>query len=125
MRPPRAIRAFAILFVAQGLIAFAAAMGDLPRAQAGWAATFPDLIVTRDFAIVASSARLSIVLIPVALACWRRARMVRGLVPALVVLRVVLARAEMPAVEWLTLVLAIAAAACLFTPGARRWFAQR
>lgn len=124
MRVPKAIRAFAILFVAQGLIAFAAALADLPRAQAAWAGIFPTLTVTRDLAIVASSARLSIVLIPVALACWRRARLVRWLVPAMVALRVVLARADMPAVEWLTLALAIAAAACLFTPGARRWFAR-
>lgn len=123
MRPPWSIRAFAILFVAQGLITFAAALADLPRAQAGWAATFPDLTVTRDFAIVASSARLSIVLIPVALACWRRARLVRWLVPAMVALRLVLVRPDMPPAEWLTLALAVVAGACLFTPGAGRWFA--
>ncbi|WP_126665490.1 hypothetical protein [Croceibacterium ferulae] len=124
MTPPWPIRAFAVLFVVQGLIAFAVAMADVPRAQAGWAATFPDLTVTRDFAIVASSARLSIVLIPVALAWWRRARLVRWLVPAMVALRLLLARSGMPAAEWLTLALALAAAACLFTPGARRWFAR-
>lgn len=123
MRPPRPVQAFAALFVTQGLIAFATAMTDLPRAQAGWAAIFPGVNMTRDFAIVASSARLTIVLVPVALACWRRAPLVRWLVPAMVALRMLLARPDMPAVEWLTLALAAAAAACLFTPGARRWFA--
>jgi len=123
--PPKAIRAFAILFVAQGLIAFVAAVADLPRAQTGWAATFPAASVTRDFAIVASSARLSIVLIPVALAWWRRARLVRWLVPAMVALRLALARPGLPAAEWLALTMAVAATACLFTPDARRWFARR
>lgn len=124
-RRPPAIHAFAVLFAAQALIAFAAAITDLPRTQALYAATFPALAVDRDFAIIATSARASIALIPVALVWWRGARFARWLVPAMVTLRLVLARPDMPAVEWLTLVLALAAAALLFTPGARRWFAGR
>ncbi|WP_161792441.1 hypothetical protein [Croceibacterium mercuriale] len=108
----------------QGLITFAAALSDLPGTQAGWAATLPALTITRDFAIVASSARLSIVLIPVALAWWRRARLVRWLVPAMVALRVALLRPDTPPVEWLTLALAITATACLFARSTRRWFAD-
>jgi hypothetical protein len=123
VRRPWPIRAFAVLFVMQGLITFVAALTDLPATQAGWTATIPALTITRDLAIVASSARLSIVLIPVALAWWRRARLVRWLVPAMVVLRVSLARTDTPPVEWLTLALALVATICLFTPGARRWFA--
>ena len=125
MRRPFAVQVFAVLFVVQGLLTFATAMADLPATQASWAATFPQIDVTRDFAIVASSARLSIVLIPVALAWWRRARLVRWLVPAMIALRLVLARADMPAVEWLALALAVIATACLFTPGARRWSAAQ
>ncbi|WP_347302561.1 hypothetical protein V5740_11205 [Croceibacterium sp. TMG7-5b_MA50] len=118
---PASIRAFALLFIAQGLIAFAASLADLSATQAAYA-QMTGMPVTRDGAIIAGSARLTIVLIPVALAWWRRARLVRWLVPAMVTLRIVLAGPDMPLVEWITLPMAMAAAACLFLPGARRWF---
>jgi hypothetical protein len=118
---PAAICAFAALFIAQGVIACVAALADLPATQVGYAKMLAAPI-SRDGAIVATSARLTIVLIPVALAWWRRARLVRWLVPGMVALRIVLGGIDLPLVEWITLPLAIAAAACLFAPGARAWF---
>jgi hypothetical protein len=122
---PLAIRAFSALFLLQAALSFWHQMSDLAATQAMLAATFPQLVVDRDLAIVATSARLTIALIPVALIWFLGARFARILVLVFVAGRLLTVPDGPSSSEIVSLLLAVLAAAILLSPGASRWFRKR
>ncbi|RPF71497.1 hypothetical protein [Aurantiacibacter spongiae] len=125
---PLAIHLFAALFLAQGLIAFGAAMTDLPAYAAWYVSHLPVPAPGRDAAIVLASARLTIAAIPVALVWLLAVRFARWFVAAVALARlasapVAIADGTASGAWWASLALALFAAVCLFTPAAAAWFA--
>lgn len=106
-------------------------MLDLPATIARFGQSIPQIGWTRDHAIVALSARLSIALIPIAMIWLRAIRFARWMVLALALSKlagipaVVVAYGRGDALDpiWVaTLGLSLVAAALLFAPGSNRWF---
>ncbi|MFB0611952.1 hypothetical protein [Aurantiacibacter poecillastricola] len=131
-RPP-AIIAFAVLFLAQALITFAAGLWDLEGGIAHYAARYPAFDWNRDALIVLTSARLTIAFIPVALIWFFAVRFARWMCAALAVFKLVQVPGTVAswlnggtiAASWIAAtVLGIVAVAFLFTPQAARWFRQ-
>lgn len=109
-------------------------MLDLPATVGRFSESIPQIGWTRDHAIVALSARLSIALIPIAMIWLRAIRFARWMVLALALSKLAGApavaatygRGEALDPVWAsTLGLSLTAAALLFAPGANRWFARR
>jgi len=129
---PWSIRLFALLFTLQAATAFVQAITHLPETQAvleagtGWP-------LDRDWAIVITSARFTIALIPVALVWFAASRFARWLVLAMALGKLLMALASLTAMApgetssplWLgALALSLGGAALLLTPSASRWFAR-
>jgi len=120
-RPP-AIRVFVLLFLLQAALSFWHQMSILAATQAMLAARFAHLAIDRDAAIIVTSARLTIALIPVALIWFLASRFARVLVLLFLTTRL-LTIADAPSLpEIASLVLALAAAMLLFSSGAAGWF---
>ncbi|QUL37214.1 hypothetical protein [Erythrobacter sp. JK5] len=64
---PLSVRLFALAFLIAALAAFAENISDLELAQFNWTVRAPWFAWDRDWTIIASSAELSIAMIPV---CW-------------------------------------------------------
>lgn len=131
---PISINIFAAAFLAAALVAFLDGMRDLPAFQNYMGQAVPEIVWTRDAAIVTLSARLSIALIPVAMVWLSAVRFARWMVTVLGLgkllnvpesLRLAAAGGQIdPA--WLTsLVLGVLAIVMLFTPASNRWFADK
>ena len=130
---PLPIRLFAAAFVAQALMTFSwelAHRGDV----AAWLLEYANLPLNDDGAIVAISVRLTIALIPPALVWFFASRFARWMVVVMALGRLAV---NLPALSaaissgWearptflIAQLLALTGAALLFTPSARRWFAQ-
>jgi hypothetical protein len=111
-----------MLFLLQAAISFWHQMSDLAATQAMLAASIPQVPVDRDLAIIVTSARLTIALIPVALIWFLGARFARILVLLFVAGRLLTIPDAPSLPEVASLVLATVAAAILLPPGASRWF---
>ncbi len=131
---PLSISIFAAAFLSSALIAFVDGLHDLSGFQNHMSENLPEIVWTRDAAIVTLSARLSIALIPVAMVWLSAVRFARWMVTILGLgkllnlpdgIRLI---AEGGAVDpaWLaSLALSLLAVAMLFTPASNRWFADR
>ncbi|MBU7580604.1 MAG: hypothetical protein KAF27_09040 [Porphyrobacter sp.] len=137
-RRPTSITIFAAAFLAAALVAFLDGMRDLPAFQNSLSQTIPDIVWTRDAAIVTLSARLSIALIPIAMVWLSAVRFARWMVTVMVAARLLNlpeghrfitgGGAGEPLVGpawWAAMLLSLIAAAMLFTPASHRWFAQK
>lgn len=131
---PAAIRGFAVLFVLEGLIAFAATLADIGEQIGYFSARFPRFAFDADTIIVLASARLTIVAIPVALVWFRASRFAQVMLTVFALLRLVRLPgalenglgAEPLALAWLaSLLCGLGAVALLYTPQAREWFARK
>lgn len=131
---PLSINIFAAAFLAAAVIAFLDGMLDLPAFQNHMSQNLPDIVWTRDAAIVTLSARLSIALIPIAMVWLSAARFARWMVTILALGKLLnlpdgirlIARGAPVDTAWLaSLVLGLIAVAVLFTPASNRWFAQK
>ena len=116
---PWPVRLFALAFTAQALATFWHTITDLPQAQAALGASFPAVGFDRDLTIVATSAQLTIALIPVALIWFAASRLARWLVVAFALAKLMTAPDDL-----LSLLLTLGGAALLLTPAAARWFAR-
>jgi hypothetical protein len=128
------VRLFAFAFIAQALATFWHDITHLAQAQATLATDIPAIDFDRDLTIVAVSARLTIALIPVALVWLVASRVARWLVVAFALGKLVMAARDLVLAGpgdtftplWLApLLLTLASAALLLTPGAARWFSRR
>ncbi len=133
-RRPASITLFAAAFLIAALVAFADAMGDLPAFQIHMGRYVPQIVWTRDAAIVTLSARLSIALIPVAMVWLSAVRFARWMVTVLGLgklvnlpdaIRLVAGGGAIDAAWLASLALGLLAVALLFTPASNRWFASR
>ena len=132
-RRPWPIRLFAAAFVAQALISF---WGDITHrgALADMLLERGGLLVSDDGAIVVSSVRLTVALIPVALVWFFASPFARWMVLVMALGKLALNSPETIAVVlagiWpkptflVSHGLALLGAAFLFTPGARSWFVR-
>ena len=128
---PWSIRLFAALFLLSGLIAFVDGLHDWQKLAAMLQARVPEITWTWDALVVLLSARLSIVLIPVALVWFLASRFAQWLVTIMALGKLInvpgaiaLVRAGSPLdPAWTaSLVLSQIAVLLLFTPAARHWF---
>lgn len=133
-RRPASITLFAGAFLIAALVAFADAMGDLPAFQIHMGRYVPQIVWTRDAAIVTLSARLSIALIPVAMVWLSAVRFARWMVTVLGLgklvnlpdaIRLVAGGGAIDAAWLASLALGLLAVVLLFTPASNRWFASR
>ena len=133
-RRPASITLFAAAFLIAALVAFADGMGDLPAFQNHMGQYVPQIVWTRDAAIVTLSARLSIALIPVAMVWLSAVRFARWMVTVLGLgklvnlpdaIRLVAGGGAIDAAWLASLVLGLLAVALLFTPASNRWFAAK
>jgi hypothetical protein len=133
-RRPASITLFAAAFLIAALVAFADAMGDLPAFQIHMGRYVPQIVWTRDAAIVTLSARLSIALIPVAMVWLSAVRFARWMVTVLGLgklvnlpdaIRLVAGGGAIDAAWLASLALGLLAVALLFTPASNRWFAAK
>ena len=130
-RPPFSIRLFAVAFLLAALVAF---LGDITHLDATIAmleANTTGLGWTRDMAIVAISARLSIAVIPIALVWFLASGFARWMVVLMSLGKLINVPAAIEAWQtggtpgayfMMSNLLAYFAVACLFAPGARLWF---
>lgn len=131
---PLGINIFAAAFLSAALIAFVDGMRDLPEFQNYMSLNVPEIVWTRDVAIVTLSARLSIALIPIAMIWLSAVRFARWMVTVLGLgkllnlpagIRLIAEGAPVDS-AWLTsLMLGLLAVAMLFTPASNRWFADK
>jgi hypothetical protein len=130
---PMSINVFAAAFLAAALIAFLDGMRDLPAFQNYMSQNVPEIVWTRDAAIVTLSARLSIALIPVAMVWLAAVRFARWMVAVLGLgkllnlpegIRLLAEGAPVDAAWLASLALGVFALAMLFTPASNRWFAR-
>lgn len=133
-RRPASITLFAAAFLIAALVAFADAMGDLPAFQNHMGQYVPQIVWTRDAAIVTLSARLSIALIPVAMVWLSAVRFARWMVTVLGLgklvnlpdaIRLIAGGGAIDAAWLASLALGLLAVALLFTPASNRWFAAK
>ena len=133
-RRPGSITLFAVVFLAAALVAFLDGMRDLPAFQNHMGQNVPDIVWTRDAAIVMLSARLSIALIPIAMVWLSAVRFARWMVTVLGLgkllnlpegLRLMAEGAPVDPAWLASLVLSLVAVALLFTPASNRWFAEK
>jgi len=130
---PWAVRLFALAFLAQALAIFWHDITHLAQTQAALAAGMPGIAMDRDLTIITVSARLTIALIPVALVWLVASRLARWLIVAFALGKLLMmpynlgttVPGDAIAPLWLgSLLLSLAGAALLLTPGAGRWFAR-
>lgn len=131
---PLSINIFAAAFLAGAVVTFLDGLEDIPALQRSFAANVPDIAWSRDAVIVTLSARLSIALIPVAMAWLSAVPFARWMVAVLGLGKILsvpegiqlIAAGNAIDKAWLTtLVLALIAVAMLFTPASNRWFAEK
>ncbi|MGY6550692.1 MAG: hypothetical protein ACXIT4_02225 [Erythrobacter sp.] len=130
---PLTIRIFAAAFLSAALIAFLKGIGDIPRAQAAFAAQAPMFEWSHDAVIVVLSARLSIALIPIALVWLTAANFARWMVTIIALakalsifeaVRLITAGSSIDTAWLAELVLAMVATVMLFMPASNAWFAK-
>lgn len=127
-RRPGSIHAYALIALAVGLDGYIGALHSLMDWELTFAQALPQLPWSRDWTIVALSARFSIVCIPVAAIWFWGARLARILVTLFTVLLMAgfiqaLAQGGQP-MEVMDIAKTLAlglACALLFTPSANRW----
>lgn len=131
---PFSIKVFACAFLLAALAAFAEAMSDLELAQLEWTVRASWFEWNRDWTIVASSAELSIALIPLtwivvfASAFARWMVLAFGLLKLTAIVDAIHFWFVSGAFDWRWLIepaLILCALVMLFTPSATRWIAQR
>jgi hypothetical protein len=131
---PMSINVFAAAFLAAALIAFLDGMRDLPAFQNYMSHNVPEIVWTRDAAIITLSARLSIALIPLAMVWLAAVRFARWMVTVLGLGKLLnlpegiglIAEGAPVDTAWLaSLALGVLAVAMLFTPASSRWFADK
>jgi hypothetical protein len=131
---PLGINIFAAAFLSAALIAFLDGMRDLPAFQNAMSQNLPDIVWTRDAAIVTLSARLSIALIPIVMVWLSAVRFARWMVTILGLgkllnlpegLRLMADGAPVDTAWLASLALTLIAVAMLFTPASNRWFADK
>jgi hypothetical protein len=130
---PMSINVFAAAFLAAALIAFVDGMRDLPAFQNTMSQNVPEIVWTRDAAIVTLSARLSIALIPIAMVWLSAVRFARWLVTVMALVKflgLLFVAPDLPRLIfvqplWLPAqLLSLGAVIMLFTPASNRWFAR-
>ncbi len=137
-RRPGSINLFAVVFLAAALVAFLDGMRDLPAFQNYMGQNVPDIVWTRDAAIVMLSARLSIALIPIAMVWLSAVRFARWMVTGLSLVKLLnlpeghrfitgggAGEPLVGAAWWAAMLLSLVAVALLFTPASNRWFAEK
>ena len=131
---PWTIWVFAAAFLGAALLNFVSQISNLETVQKVYELQMPWEGWSRDWTIVAVSARLSIALIPIALIVFSAVRFARWLVTALAVFN--LLELVQKIVTWMSVegvslqylaepALIVIAGLCLWSPSAERYFAQK
>ncbi|MEM7701323.1 MAG: hypothetical protein AAF251_05245 [Pseudomonadota bacterium] len=131
-RRPCSIHAYALIVLAVGLDGYIGALYSLLDWEVTFAEAVPQFRWNRDWTIVALSARLTIICIPVVAIWFWGARFARMLVTLFTVLLLAsfiraIAQSELP-METMDITKTVAlglACALLFTPSANRWLGPR